>query len=86
MHTKYNRQKVKGFEKMEVQTPKGKITINTKWCKGCQICVEFCPKGVLSMTLQGKAQVSNPEKCIGCKMCELYCPDFAIAVEVTKNG
>ena len=66
--------------------PKGKIIINTKWCKGCQICVEFCPKKVLSMTPQGKVYVADPSRCIACEMCELYCPDFAITVEVTKHG
>ena len=70
---------------METITPKGKIIINTKWCKGCKICVEFCPKEVLSMTPQGKVEVTQTEKCISCKLCELFCPDFAIAVEVTQD-
>ena len=71
---------------MEAITPKGKIIINAKWCKGCKICVEFCPKGVLSLTPQGKAVVIHPEKCNSCKLCELFCPDFAIAIEVTQDG
>lgn len=70
---------------MEAQTAKGRMVINTKWCKGCQICIEFCPKDVLTMTPQGKAQITYPEKCSNCKMCELYCPDFAITLEETKN-
>jgi len=57
------------------------VKINEKWCKGCGICVAFCPKGVLVMGERLKAEVKYQEKCIGCKMCEYYCPDFAITVE-----
>lgn len=71
---------------MESITPKGKIICNIKWCKGCNICVEFCPKEVLSLTPQGKVQIIHPEKCNSCKLCELFCPDFAIAIEVTQDG
>jgi len=64
-----------------------KIYINEVYCKGCGICVEFCPINVLSkasrVTEKGvyPAEVQHPEKCSGCRLCELYCPDFAIAVE-----
>ncbi len=58
------------------------VSINKKWCKGCGICVAFCPKQVLEMHIdEGKAYVARPEDCIGCKMCELRCPDFAVQVE-----
>ncbi|MGI6605365.1 MAG: 4Fe-4S binding protein [Firmicutes bacterium] len=56
------------------------IQVNTKWCKACGICVEFCPKAVLAQGDDGKVQVKNPEACIGCQLCELRCPDFAIEV------
>ena len=56
------------------------ITVNTRWCKGCEICVAFCPKDCLEMT-SGKCSVARPEDCIKCMLCELRCPDFAITVE-----
>jgi 2-oxoglutarate ferredoxin oxidoreductase subunit delta len=56
------------------------IRINTQWCKGCEICVAFCPKHVLEME-GGKAKVAHPDDCIKCMFCELRCPDFAITVE-----
>ena len=56
------------------------ITVNTKWCKGCEICVAFCPKDCLVME-GGKCRVARPEDCIKCMLCELRCPDFAITVE-----
>lgn len=57
-----------------------KLVINPKWCKGCGICVEFCPKHVLSLVHE-KVQVSNAESCILCGLCELRCPDYAIYIE-----
>lgn len=56
-----------------------KIVINRKWCKGCEICVEFCPKKVLAMEGE-KAVVVALEECSRCLLCELRCPDFAIEV------
>ena len=52
--------------------------INKEWCKGCRICIEFCPKGALALNELEKAKLAHPEKCIGCGLCELYCPDLAI--------
>ena len=57
-----------------------KIVIRTDFCKGCGICVEFCPKQVLALK-GGKAVVVDIDACIACNFCELRCPDFAIRVE-----
>jgi 2-oxoglutarate ferredoxin oxidoreductase subunit delta len=54
--------------------------IDTEWCKGCGICVAFCPKAVLELDKKDKAVAAEPEKCIACKLCELRCPDLAIEV------
>lgn len=56
------------------------IEINDDWCKGCAICVEFCPKDVLQMTFMDKVEVKNLEACTKCLRCEQLCPDFAIVV------
>ena len=59
------------------------VTINVPWCKGCGICVTFCPKQALSLVKE-KA-VHAPSKCIVCGMCELYCPDLAIEVDKSQK-
>ena len=56
------------------------IEINAKWCKGCAICVEFCPKNVLAME-NGLPVVIDLEACNRCQLCDYRCPDFAITVE-----
>lgn len=63
--------------------------INREWCKGCGICVEFCPKDVLELDDKGKAVAVRLEQCIACKMCELRCPDLAVEViteEIEEKG
>jgi 2-oxoglutarate ferredoxin oxidoreductase subunit delta len=59
--------------------------INRDWCKGCGICVAFCPKTVLELDAQDKAVAVRLEDCIACRLCELRCPDLAIEVEVEKQ-
>ena len=54
--------------------------IERGWCKGCGICVHFCPKNVLEMDDQDKAYAARPEDCICCRMCELRCPDLAVEI------
>ena len=54
--------------------------IQERWCKGCDICVAFCPKNVLALE-NGKAVAVKPDDCIGCNLCALRCPDFAIDVQ-----
>lgn len=58
--------------------------INRSWCKGCEICVHFCPKNVLEIDKEDKVFAARPEDCIFCRMCELRCPDLAI--EVISQG
>ena len=56
------------------------IAINRDWCKGCRICIEFCPKNVLEIDSADKATVARSEDCICCRICEHRCPDLAIEI------
>ena len=59
------------------------VVINPLWCKGCGICVAFCPKQALE--LQKGKSTPIPGRCIACGMCEMYCPDLAITVDKSKK-
>jgi 2-oxoglutarate ferredoxin oxidoreductase subunit delta len=68
--------------------PKGMIVIAIDRCKGCELCMEACPAGIIFMdgaiiNIKGyqPAAVKDMEKCIGCGYCALVCPDVAISVE-----
>ncbi len=64
-----------------------KIYIDKEVCKGCGLCLYFCPKGIFEISRQRNKKGYNfieakyPEKCILCKNCEINCPDLAIYVE-----
>lgn len=61
------------------------LHLNRDTCKGCGICVAFCPTNVLEMAEDNKCEIINIEKCIKCGLCELRCPDFAIYLEEDKD-
>jgi 2-oxoglutarate ferredoxin oxidoreductase subunit delta len=61
--------------------PRGQVVIFGNWCKGCGLCVEFCPMKVLALNDDGHPVVVAPEKCTACHWCDTHCPDFAIVVE-----
>jgi 2-oxoglutarate ferredoxin oxidoreductase subunit delta len=66
------------------------IHIDESVCKGCGLCVFYCPKDVLQladkMNQKGYnvAEVINLSDCTGCRLCDIACPDFAIYVD--DNG
>jgi len=62
------------------------VIVLRHWCKGCEICVEVCPKDVLRMVVtpdrwEGTiVEVVDIDACNACMLCENQCPDFAIEV------
>ena len=61
---------------------RGRVVTFPNWCKGCDLCVEFCPAHVLELGPDEYVVVAHPERCTACRWCELHCPDFAIFVTV----
>lgn len=63
------------------------VFIDGKICKGCQLCIYYCPKDVFEVgeEVNDKGfvipKVAHQENCIRCKICEVSCPDLAIFVE-----
>jgi 2-oxoglutarate ferredoxin oxidoreductase subunit delta len=63
-----------------------KIIINREKCKGCLLCVKFCPKGLIIADKDLNSRGLNPAKtkegpgCTGCSMCAIICPECCIEV------
>jgi 2-oxoglutarate ferredoxin oxidoreductase subunit delta len=66
---------------------KGKLTFDTEKCKGCELCVTFCPKKILVLGKETNSKgyfpvtVTNMDECIACGTCAIMCPDSIITVE-----
>jgi 2-oxoglutarate ferredoxin oxidoreductase subunit delta len=64
---------------------RGTVVIDVEACKGCDLCIDACPPGVLSMTVQARNQrgYRYPELhpgCTACQACSQVCPDFVFQV------
>ena len=64
---------------------RGTLVIDIEACKGCDLCVDACPPGVLVMTTHGVNErgYRYPQLtpgCTGCKACSQICPDFVFQV------
>lgn len=65
-----------------------RIIVDETYCKGCGLCVEFCPENCIDLdpdkiTDKGyhPARLTDESLCTGCTFCALMCPDVAITVE-----
>ena len=79
---------MKNKKKDVYENDKCKLYIIPEFCKGkgCEICIEFCPKKVLSLDPKRLiSTASNMKECIACSMCEIRCPDFAIYIKKKKK-
>lgn len=69
-----------------ILSPRGQVYLIPERCKGCEVCVHFCPRDVLCISEERNAkgyripQLSNgeAEECVNCGFCTLVCPEFAI--------
>ena len=65
------------------------IKIKKQKCKGCKLCVVFCPKHIIVMSkrLNSKgvhfSEVKESDACSGCANCAIVCPECAI--EITQE-
>ena len=65
---------------------KGYIEVDEELCKGCHLCIAFCPKKVISesgkLNAAGYSTISFVDngECTGCIICALVCPEVAIEV------
>jgi 2-oxoglutarate ferredoxin oxidoreductase subunit delta len=61
-----------------------KAFLNAERCKGCGLCVAFCPKKTLAvgskLNTRGYCppEITDNGQCTGCGFCVMMCPDLAI--------
>lgn len=76
----------KPLDQDRVVVPHGEIHLIVDRCKGCQLCVTYCPRQVLEISELFNArgyhppQVRHAEHCVACGLCTMLCPEFAIYV------
>ena len=65
-----------------------KAYVDSERCKGCGLCVNACPKGILTLSRtrlnqkgHSPVEITDQDKCIGCAFCATMCPDCVITVE-----
>ncbi|MCL1823461.1 MAG: 4Fe-4S binding protein [Oscillospiraceae bacterium] len=64
-----------------------KMKVDFDRCKGCGLCVDACPKGIVKMRdekLNKEGYITavcvNQEDCIACALCAVMCPDCVITI------
>ena len=64
--------------------PQVRVVVLEERCKGCGLCVEYCPREVLRMSERFNRkgyhppETAAPEECVGCGFCQEVCPEFAV--------
>jgi 2-oxoglutarate ferredoxin oxidoreductase subunit delta len=63
---------------------RGTLVIDVEACKGCELCIDACPPGVLEMgnevNARGYRYPLLYPGCTGCRACAQICPDFVFQV------
>ncbi len=73
---------------MAKKSAKGHIEIDREQCKGCYLCIEFCPQENITKSSKlnqkgyypAQFEQSEENRCTGCAQCATICPDVAIEV------
>jgi 2-oxoglutarate ferredoxin oxidoreductase subunit delta len=73
-----------------VDAAERRVIFDEERCKGCELCVDACPKGIVRLAehTNGRgfrpATVVEQEKCTSCASCARMCPDTVIEVYRVK--
>lgn len=64
-----------------------KFKLNFERCKGCSLCVNACPKGIVAMQSERlnksgyyTVECKDDNACTSCALCAVICPDCAIEI------
>ena len=63
-----------------------RLTIDTIYCKGCNLCIAVCTGKALvqGATRNAKGYIAphwEGQTCVACMNCEITCPEMAITLE-----
>lgn len=63
-----------------------KLVLKKDFCKSCQLCINFCPQGILELDQKlnklgfQPVRVKDESKCKACMRCVLICPEACIEI------
>jgi uncharacterized Fe-S center protein len=57
--------------------------INVERCKGCSLCLDYCPANAISV--KNKRAAIEGHACIGCGECTVICPQGAIEIQWNED-
>ncbi len=57
--------------------------INVERCKGCSLCLDYCPANAISV--KSKKATIEGHRCIGCGECTVICPQGAIEIQWNED-
>lgn len=63
------------------------LLIDIARCKGCELCVFYCPQKCLKLSAKFNSaghhpvELFKPEKCTFCGICYIMCPDYVITIK-----
>jgi 2-oxoglutarate ferredoxin oxidoreductase subunit delta len=79
----------------QTNIPRGIVYLIPERCKGCNLCLHFCPTQVLMISEKTNNKgyhypeitPGKEDKCVNCEFCTMICPEFAIfSQEIIDNS
>jgi 2-oxoglutarate ferredoxin oxidoreductase subunit delta len=58
-----------------------RLTVRRAFCKGCDLCVDACPAGILVLDAEDRVMVTDIARCTFCGLCAGRCPDFVFVLQ-----
>ncbi len=70
---------------------KYEVILDSEQCDGCKLCIEFCPKELLTTDVDKfnsrmlhYVVITTTEDCVGCRQCERLCPTASLFIKETE--
>lgn len=73
----------RGHDKHKYMNAMFEAVVDEESCTACEVCVERCPVGAISM---GEIAEVDRDKCLGCGLCAGACPAESITMHLREDG